>query len=216
MADQTTPSSRSQQANQVSDAKVKDATHAGKTDTKPGVPSADPSKNDRVTSREHPLSSEPRERVQHADREPPASAVQRGSPTPLSPKDQERFEYLRSKDANPNVLPPHVRTEDEEHEYRQLSQAVSAAEEQAAMEAAQPYRYADPKDRLAELKRKGRDLGEGETIELRRIEELLHDEKRIAELKRDDKRVVEEDEELARLQQRVAEARAAGGFDPNG
>lgn len=138
-------------------------------------------------------------------------------PMPLSAKDRERFEELRSKEANPNVLPSNVRTEDEEHEYRKLSKMVADAERQAALEASTPSARPNPRMRLAELKRKPQqELGEGETIELRRIEDLLRDEKRIEELRGMDKRVPEEDDELNMLQRRVAEARAAGGFDPNG
>lgn len=215
MADQQKPSSRSQQAPQVDDAKVKDATHAdhvAATRT-----SADSTRNDRMTSSEHPLSSEPKERVQHADRAPPPESVHRGQPTPLSPEDQERFEYLRSKDANPDVLPPNVRTEDEEHEFRELSKVVAGYERQQALEAARPEYRVTPQQRLDELKRKPQQsLGEGEAIELRRIEELLHDEDRIAELQHMDKRVPEEDEELNMLMQRVEDARRNGGFDPNG
>jgi hypothetical protein len=44
----------------------------------------------------------------------------------------------------------------------------------------------------------------------------MHDEERVAELKKMDERVVEEDEELNMLIQRVTEARASHGFDPNG
>lgn len=120
------------------------------------------------------------------------------------------------KESNPHVLPPNVRTEDEEHEFRKLSKAVADADRQAALEAAGPEMRLSPKQRHAELKKKGQHLGEGETIELRRIEELMHDEKRIEELKKMDKRVPEEDDELNMLMQRVTEARAAGGFDPNG
>lgn len=208
MADQTTPSNRSAEAAKVADATVPDAKNVPRTE--PNQPASE-----RVVSQGHPLAGEPISRVQHADRAPaPESTTHR--PSVLSKKDRERFEYLRSKEANPNVLPPNVRTEDEEHEFRKLSKVVGDAERQAALEAGRPEMRPSPKHRLAELKKKGQHLGEGETIERARIEALLHDEERIEKLKAMDKRVVEEDEELEMLQQRVAEARAAGGFDPNG
>ena len=211
MADTEKPSTaRSQQAAQVADANVPDARHAQRTATQ-----TNPSDNDRMTSREHPLSREPVERVQHADRAVPPGTTTNDRPGPLSPKDRERFAYLSSKTPNPNVLPPSVRTEDEEHEFRKLSKVVADAERQEALERARPEVHLAPQARLDELKAKG-DLGEGETIEARRIEELLRDEKRVEELKGMDKRVPEEDDELTMLQARVTEARAAGGFDPNG
>lgn len=217
MADQTKPADRSEEAKKVADAAVPDAPKRG-----PGRPPNPPTttetpstENDRVTSREHPLSREPRERIQHADRALPDEATTH-RPAPLDARAQERFEYLRSKEPNPNVLPPNVRTEAEEHEYRKLSKLVSDAARAAAEDAAAPEVRINPKHRLDELKRKGQHLGEGEAIEARRIEEMLRDEARIEELKKMDKRVPEEDDELVMLQQRVAQARAAGGFDPNG
>lgn len=209
MADQQAPSSRSQQqASQVDDAKVKDARHADHAPP-PGT-RTDRTKGDTTTSREHPLSNEPREMVQHADRAPPPDAVQRG-PTPFSPEDQARFDELRSKDPNPNVLPPNVRTEEEEMEFRELSKAQADFERQQALEAARPEFRASPQVRLDELKGKG-ELGEGEAIELRRLEEMVRDEKRIAELQHMDKRVPEEDDELRMLTSRVSDARRNGGY----
>lgn len=151
----------------------------------------------------------------HADTVRATAAPHDARPVPLSTKDRERLEELRAKTANPNVLPPNVRTEDEEHEYRALSKRVSEEERASAVEATRPETRPHPKDRLAELKGRG-NLGEGETIEVRRLEEILSDEKRIEELKKMPKRVPEEEAELRMRQQRVAEARAAGGFDPNG
>jgi len=148
---------------------------------------------------------------QHVDR-----ATEPTKPAELSLEDRERFEELRAKTANPNVLPPNVRTEDEEHEFRDLSARVSDEARAAALEAARPEARPNPKQRFEALKAKGQNLGEGETIELARIEGLIKDEARVDELKAMDKRVPEEDAELDMLQTRVAEARAAGGFDPNG
>jgi hypothetical protein len=72
----------------------------------------------------------------------------------------------------------------------------------------------EPQRRLDALRRKGmQNLGEGETIDYRRLEYLIRDEKRVEELEGMDKRVEEEDAELAMLRQRVREARANGGFD---
>lgn len=226
MADTGKPADRSAEAAKVADATVPDApkrgpgrppnapdARLGPTDRRDvGNPSSD---NDRVTSKEHPLSQEPVERVQHADRAVPHEQTTNPRPSPLAAKDRARFEELRSKEPNPNVLPPNVRTEDEEMEFRKLSKLVSDAERQAALEAARPETRPSPKQRLDELKGKG-NLGEGETIEVRRLEEILSDEKRIEELKKMPKRVPEEEAELRMRQQRVAEARAAGGFDPNG
>lgn len=194
MADTEKPSSRSQQAAQPN-----------------------PTDNDRTTSANHPLSGEPIGRVQHADRASPASATTNERPGPLSAKDRERFEELRSKERNPNVLPPNVRTEDEEMEFRKLSKVVADAERQEALERARPEARLTPQARLDQLKQKPQQaLGEGETIEVRRLEELLHDEGRIEELEGMDKRVPEEDAELDMLRRRVVDARANGGFDPNG
>lgn len=160
--------------------------------------------------------TKPADRPQDTVRAAPAPLVPRPATPPLSPKDRERFEELRAKEPNPNVLPPNVRTEDEEHEFRDLSKRVSDADRQAAAEAARPMARLSPQQRLDALKGKGQNLGEGETIERARIEELLRDEDRVEELKGMDKRVPEEDAELDMLQKRAAEARAAGGFDPNG
>lgn len=151
-------------------------------------------------------------RTEHADREPPPES-ETHRPSSLSPADRGRFDLLRSKLPNPHVLPLNVRTEDEEYEYRRLSQAVANAEQAAALDAADPGMRRTPKQRLDELKKKGHaNLGEGETIEMRRLEDLMRDEKRIDELMHDDKRVPEEDDELRMLQQRAAEARANGGY----
>ena len=136
-------------------------------------------------------------------------------PVPLSPKDRERLEELRAKAPNPHMLPPNTRTEDEENEFRKLSNIVADADRQAALDAARPEVRMSPKQRLAELKGKG-DLGEGEEIDRRRLEELMADEARVEVLKGSDKRSLEEDAELAMLRDRVRDARVAGGFDPNG
>jgi hypothetical protein len=114
---------------------------------------------------------------------------------------------------NPEALPPNTRSVDEEAEFRKLSQIVAEADRQAALDAARPEAQPDPKQRLAELKRKDRTEGEG--IEHRRLEELLADEARVDVLKRKDKRSHEEDAELVMLQARTRDARAAGGFAPN-
>lgn len=135
-------------------------------------------------------------------------------PLLLSAVDKARLDELSAKRPNPDVLPPDVRTEGEEREFRSLSKRNADATRAAA--AAQTDIRRSPRQRLDELKRKGQQLGEGEAIELRRVEELLRDEQRVETLKAMDKRVEEEDAELAMLQARVTEARAAGGFDPNG
>jgi hypothetical protein len=135
-------------------------------------------------------------------------------PAPLSKAERERFDELSSKTPNPNVLPPSVRTEAEEQEFRRLQKRVSDADRVAALEAARPEARLTPTQRLAVLKKTDQH-GEGVEIETRRLEYLIRDEKRVAELEAMDKRVVEEDEELAMLRQRVREARANGGFDAN-
>jgi hypothetical protein len=73
----------------------------------------------------------------------------------------------------------------------------------------------EPQRRLDALKRKGmQNLGEGETIDYRRLEYLIRDEKRVEELLAMDKRVPEEEDELAMLRQRVRDARVNGGLEP--
>jgi hypothetical protein len=209
MADTGKPADRSAQDAQVRDSRVPDARNQPRTE--PNAPALNT-----TVERGHPLAGEPIRNVQHADRAVPHESTTNAPPGPLSPKDRARFEELRAKEPNPNVLPPNVRTEDEEHEFRKLSQVVADADRRAAIEAARPDMRPSPKQRIEELRAKGQHLGEGETHDLRRAEELVRDEKRVAELKAMDKRVEEEDAELAMLQVRVAEARAAGGFDPNG
>jgi hypothetical protein len=143
---------------------------------------------------------------------PPAQTVERPAP-PLvvSAKDRERLAELAAKDPNPNVLPASTRTEDEEGEYRALSAAVAEADRQAAV--VQVEVKLDPAARLQQIKAKGgQNLGEGETIEVGRLEELLADEKRARELEAMDKRTDEEAAELAMVRERAAEARAAGGY----
>lgn len=209
MADTGKPADKSAQA-QVRDSSMRDARPGDAQRTaRPDHPAAES-----MTSANHPVSNEPLDRVQHADRAVPEEATTHRA-SPLSRKDQARFDELKSKDPNPNVLPPNVRTEDEEHEYRKLSKAVADYERQVALDAGRPEAQLTPKQRLAELKKMNQH-GEGVAIETRRVEELIRDEERIAELQGMDKRVVEEDEELSMLQRRVADARANGGFAPNG
>jgi hypothetical protein len=75
----------------------------------------------------------------------------------------------------------------------------------------------EPQRRLDALRRKGmQNLGEGETIDYRRLEYLIRDEKRVDELLAMQTRVPEEEDELAMLRQRVREARVNGGFESNG
>jgi len=144
--------------------------------------------------------------------EPAKSAEER--PAPLSKAERERFEELRVKEANPDVLPPSVRTEAEEHEFRRLQKRVADVEAQAALEAARPEVLPTPTQRLAALKKTDQH-GEGVEIETRRLEWLVRDEKRLDELRAMDRRVEEEDAEVLMLEQRVREARANGGFDAN-
>ncbi len=148
-------------------------------------------------------------------RDTPAAAPRAPRPV-VSAADRERLAELREKQPNPDVLPADVRTEAEEHEFRELSKRVADADRQAALEASRPDLRPSPKERLAALKAKGQGAGEGEVIEARRIEDLLHDEARAEELRKMDKRTEEEQVELEMVQARAAEARAAGGFDPNG
>lgn len=136
-------------------------------------------------------------------------------PSALTPDESARLAELKAKRQNPSVLPADVRTEDEEHEFRDLNKRDADARRAAAALAARPEGRPNPRERMAELKGAGA-LGEGATIELRRLEELVDAEDRVAALKKQATRTAEEEDELAAKQRFVADARAAGGFDPNG
>lgn len=152
------------------------------------------------------------ELAEHADREVSdhLPAVPRG----LTNDERERLDKLAGMKANPVMPPPGVRTEDEEREFRDLTKKANDAERRAALERASPAEGPPPEARLAELKKRGSHLGEGEAIEMARLEEMVEDEKRIAALQKMDKRVEEEEDELRMRQDRSRAARAAAGYRP--
>jgi hypothetical protein len=121
-----------------------------------------------------------------------AEAVKRGPGRP--PKEP--------KTSGPVSRPPVVR-EPLAHARRAEPEPASATDERS-----------EPQRRLDALKRKGtQNLGEGEMIQLRRLEYLIRDEKRVEELLAMQTRVPEEEDELTMLRQRVREARVNGGFE---
>jgi len=133
----------------------------------------------------------------------------------MSPEDTARLNELRAKRANPNVLPPDVRTEDEEMEYRRLAKSEADAARVAARVTTADVRPS-PQDRVAELKAMG-DLAEGQVIDLRRAEELVAAEARVAELKKKAPPLSDDEyAELAQKQRFVHDARVAGGYDEVG
>lgn len=147
---------------------------------------------------------------------PPAKA---NPPYPIhvmSREEADRLQELRAKKPNPDVLPPDVRTEDEEMEFRDLAKKEASAARVAQAEARRPEVRPSPRERLADLKRKGQEIGEGEKIDLRRLEDLAAAEDRVAELKEMQQRTPEEDDELSERIQFVRSARVDGGYDENG
>lgn len=103
---------------------------------------------------------------------------------PMSDKDRARFDELSAKRANPNVPPPDVRTEDEEMEWRKLSERDAAARDAQQQHAADDQRKEQQDHRRADVK---------------------DAEARIKQLLDMPRRTPEEDEELAERRQFVAD-----------